>query len=266
MPLLILALFSCLACAAPSPAPQSSIHLSPDDALRIGKMVFKNECGGKISCLTHWSQGEEFASMGIGHFIWFPQGSQAPFHETFPDLLDYLDQNGAPLPAWLKADHHCPWNSRDAFNNDLQSPRMTELRQMLVDTIALQAQWTANRLVEALPKMLEGLPAAQQDQVRAQFNRVAAEPIGVYALVDYLNMKGEGISPKERYNGNGWGLLQVLQEMSGTQAGQAALDEFSQAADQVLTRRVQNSPPARNEASWLSAWRRRVATYRTGQN
>ena len=44
--------------------------------------------------------------------------------------------------------------------------------------------------------------------------------------------------------------------------GQPALEGFAQSADQVLTRRVANSPPERNEAQWLSGWRKRVGTYR----
>jgi hypothetical protein len=39
------------------------------------------------------------------------------------------------------------------------------------------------------------------------------------------------------------------------------LPEFARAADSVLTRRVKNSPPARNEAKWLPGWRNRLDTY-----
>jgi hypothetical protein len=83
-------------------------------------------------------------------------------------------------------------------------------------------------------------------------------------LVDYVNFKGEGIAPGERYQGEGWGLLQVLQGMSGTTPGQAALDEYSISADRVLTQRVVNAPPERHEERWLPGWRARVRTYRTG--
>jgi len=73
-----------------------------------------------------------------------------------------------------------------------------------------------------------------------------------------VNFKGEGVSPAERYNGQGWGLLQVLETMP---TSGKALPEFSKAADIVLTRRVKNSPPARNEAKWLPGWRNRLSTY-----
>ena len=37
--------------------------------------------------------------------------------------------------------------------------------------------------------------------------------------------------------------------------------EFAKAGDKVLTRRIENSPPARNEAKWLPGWRNRLKTY-----
>jgi hypothetical protein len=105
--------------------------------------------------------------------------------------------------------------------------------------------------------MLAAAPASDRDRIRKNFYRVAGEPLGMYALIDYVNFKGEGISPTERYNGEGWGLLQVLQNMGNG----PALPEFSKSAAAVLTRRVKNSPPARNEAKWLPGWRNRCATY-----
>ena len=78
-------------------------------------------------------------------------------------------------------------------------------------------------------------------------------------MTDYVNFKGEGVSTSERYDGEGWGLLQVLQ---GMRPGPTPLDEFSFSADQVLTRRVSHAPPARHEERWLPIWRKRVATYR----
>ena len=33
--------------------------------------------------------------------------------------------------------------------------------------------------------------------------------------MDYVNFKGEGVSSSERYRGQGWGLLQVLESNAG---------------------------------------------------
>lgn len=108
------------------------------------------------------------------------------------------------------------------------------------------------------PKCSQPPPPSHREALRKNFYRVTAEPLGLYALMDYVNFKGEGISSSERYAGQGWGLLQVLEAMPPSGP---ALPEFAKAADRVLTRRVRNSPPERHEAQWLPGWRNRLATY-----
>lgn len=134
----------------------------------------------------------------------------------------------------------CPWETRAAFASDLNGHRLTQLRNLLSKSIALQARYAALRLESALPKMLHATSPAKASQVRSNFERVATQPLGFYALMDYVNFKGEGINPSERYNGAGWGLLQVLENMNPSAP---ALPAFARAADEVLTRRVKNSPP-----------------------
>ena len=141
---------------------------------------------------------------------------------------------------------------------DFRSPKMEELRALLADTVGLQADFAAQRLEAALPGMLAAAPVADRDKIRANFYRVADAPGGLYALMDYVNFKGEGTSPSERYNGEGWGLLQVLAGMTGSGSPVA---DFSRSADRVLTRRVELSPSARGEKRWLPGWRNRLATY-----
>ncbi len=95
--------------------------------------------------------------------------------------------------------------------------------------------------------------------MREKFYAVASSPEGIYALVDYVNFKGEGTSPTERYRGQGWGLLQVLQGMRQSQRGPAAATEFGHSAIRVLTRRVANAP--RDESRWLAGWKNRCSGY-----
>src|SRR5438094_7568859 len=110
--------------------------------------------------------------------------------------------------------------------------------------------------------MLDEAAAQDRERVRFQFYRMTrAKPIGIYALVDYVNFKGEGINPTERYNGQGWGLLQVLQGMKDVAAGAASVESFAVSADGALTLRVSNAPPARHEERWLPGWRKRLKTY-----
>lgn len=237
-------------------ASAGTISLPDAQALEIGRRIWKNECAGTLTGLTSWNAGEEFASLGIGHFIWYPKGHTGPFQESFPALIDSLAEQGIAVPDWMR--HACPWTTKAQFQADFHSPRMKELRALLQSTIAQQARFAAARLESALPKMLAAAPPDQRARIRANFSRVAAEPLGLYALMDYVNFKGEGIKPGERYAGQGWGLLQVLAAMPATGP---ALPAFVKAADQALTRRVKNSPPARNEAKWLPGWRNRLQTY-----
>jgi hypothetical protein len=76
-----------------------------------------------------------------------------------------------------------------------------------------------------------------------------------------VNFKGEGVLATERYAGQGWGLLQVLEGMTQESSGREAVKNFAQSARAVLKNRVRNSPPARNEARWLPGWLKRVDTY-----
>src|SRR5207245_10592499 len=94
-----------------------------------------------------------------------------------------------------------------------------------------------------------------------QCERLSSTASGCYALVDYVNFKGEGVLHTERYNGQGWGLLQVLEQMRGTDNGTTAAREFSNSAAAILRRRVQNSPPERHEARWQPGWLNRVRSY-----
>ncbi len=84
---------------------------------------------------------------------------------------------------------------------------------------------------------------------------------GKFALIDYVNFKGEGVNPDERYNGRGWGLLQVLEGMSDQGD---AVHAFSKSAESALALRVQNAPPQRNEGRWLLGWKKRVTNYSIG--
>jgi len=240
--------------------------LSNSDALKVGKRVWQNECGGTISGLTSWNQGEDFASLGIGHFIWYPKGRQGPFEESFPKLVSFVSSRGAKLPALLLGVGHlqpCPWNSRAEFLQAQNTSEMKQLRRFLVDTIDLQAEFLVARLDASLPKMLAEAAPADRSDVQKQFERLTKTPQGCYALIDYVNFKGEGVLQTERYQGQGWGLLQVLVTMHGN-SDSAAADEFSRAAKIVLTRRVQNAPPDRHESRWLTGWLRRVNSYSGG--
>src|SRR5881227_4399945 len=240
-----------------------AISLSNADVLRIGKRIWQNECNGTISGLTAWNEGEQFASLGIGHFIWYPKGQRGPFEESFPKLVIFISSRGAKLPTLLlKIDETpCPWNSRAEFLHAQHTPEMNQLRRFLADTVDVQTEFLIARLQNALPKMLVEAVPSERAHVQGEFERVADTPQGCYALADYVNFKGEGVLHTERYRDQGWGLLQVLEGMHETGRGATAVEEFSRSAREVLIRRVQNAPAQRHESRWLSGWLQRVKSY-----
>jgi hypothetical protein len=236
-------------------------EISSTEAQDIGRKIWQNECGGTVEGLTAWNQGENFASLGIGHFIWYPSGQEGPFDESFPKLIHFISARGGKIPSWLLNTPDCPWGTREAFLKETHGERLQSLRIFLKDHVDLQARFCVERIEKALPRLLAEIPEENRSALSRKFYRLASTPQGLYALIDYVNFKGEGLKTTERYHGQGWGLLQVLQTMVPSEV-ESAPDAFADAADQVLTLRVKNSPPERHETRWLPGWKNRLKTYR----
>ncbi|MEH6455108.1 MAG: hypothetical protein V7749_02185 [Cocleimonas sp.] len=230
----------------------------------IGNKIFKNETGGRIDQLTHWNLRENFASMGIGHFTWYPANRKQRYGNTFPGLLDYLKQNGVQLPAWVQRARFegAPWRTREELMRAKNTPEVKQFSQLLYDTRHFQAKYIMDRAMRAMPKLVKTTPPHLRRLVANNLNAVANSRGGRYVLVDYTNFKGEGLSRNGGYKGQNWGLLQVLENMRPSQSGPQALNEFADASMRILERRVRNSDPRRNERKWLPGWRNRTNTYR----
>ncbi len=237
--------------------------LTESQTRRVADRIFENECSSRGACLIDWNEGENFLSLGIGHFIWYPAGPRGPFDESFPEFVRFMKASGAIVPEWLDRDPvpPCPWNSRQEFRDRQNDSRLVDLRTFLASTKARQAAFLIERARSALPLVLDHTPAPDHDRIRFQFERVTSSPEGVFALIDYVNFKGLGILESERYQGEGWGLRQVLSAMRGDQPGFPAVAEFTAAARNVLIRRVTLSPPGRRENRWLRGWLNRVDRY-----
>ena len=238
------------------------LALTPELSQQIGRQIWLNECQGKIEGLTSWNDREEFASLGIGHFIWYPAHQCRLFNETFPDLLKLFRAHQIKLPEWIENAKGCPWHSRLEFQAAQQSIELQELRDLLAKHVDLQILYMTQRLQQALPKLLQFTPCDRQAHVTFQFYRLAHTPAGLYALLDYLNFKGEGTSCREAYQGCRWGLLQILENLQGTETGDPALVEFVNVAKKILSQRVDHSPVDRQENRWLKGWFNRLETYR----
>jgi hypothetical protein len=227
----------------------------------IGRKVWVNECDGTVTGLTSWNGGEAFPSLGIGHFIWYPAGNQGPFEESFPRLVAYLKTRGVELPKWLDPLGPCPWPDRRVFMADFHGPRLTGLRRFLASTIADQCDFLFERLRLSEAQLGNGLAAQDAGRLKRNFQLLSESTAGTYALVDYVNFKGEGMKPSESYRGRGWGLRQVLLAMKPPDGRVDAPGKFAIAAASVLRQRVKLSPPERNEVQYLPGWLDRTASY-----
>ncbi|MFQ3175970.1 MAG: hypothetical protein ACJAYB_002631 [Psychromonas sp.] len=234
-----------------------SIDLTPQQADKLGQLIWKNEGQQKQTNLTSWNENEDFPSLGLGHFIWYPSSEKGPFKEQFPELLQFFQDHGVVLPRWLARSEQAPWKSRAQFYQEFDQPQLTELRLLLNKHFDLQVQFIIKRLETGIPLILLNSNKTEIKVIHYQLARLTILPEGIFALLDYINFKGEGVLSKESYQGQGWGLKQVLLTMPLKY--DHALRAFALSADEVLTRRVKNAP--NNELHWLKGWRVRVHGY-----
>lgn len=238
----------------------ADINISSQALEDIAGKIYQNETGGKRSNLIVWNNGENFPSLGIGHFIWYKYKEPERFEESFPLLVDFYRSKNIELPWILRMYRFAPWKTQAEFLEAKQSaPSFKELEAFLFNTQPVQIEFIANRLESSLPKILA--KTNQPQKVQNYFNALLKHPVGLYALIDYINFKGEGINENERYNNQGWGLLQVLEGMDEKITGRDLLLGFRDSAKQVLSNRVTNAPKDRKESRWLLGWHKRVDTY-----
>lgn len=232
----------------------------PDQLLNsVAQKIFKNECSLSVRALTSWNEGEGFASCGIGHFIWFPQNFEGMFEETFPELVSFFQKHHKELPEVLQKHAACPWSSREEFYKQFHCEDMKELRQFLSQTIDLQAKYILSKLDKRLDLILESVTIQEKQKIEELVEKLSKTTQGLYALLDYHNFKGSGLSPKETYLGQGWGLKDVLLDMN--EKSLDLVSEFAACAKKRLILRVENSPKERGEKRWLKGWIKRIDSY-----
>lgn len=229
------------------------------DIERIGQRIFRHECSNSHEKLIFWNPHEAFPSLGIGHFIWIPADVDAPFSQTFPELVTYLKENGVKLPDWLLNNQHCPWHCRDEFLSEKSRSKRLELHTILKNTIPLQAAFMVGRLNPKLNTIVQNVMPLAMEKVKNNVTLLLQKTEGIFALIDYLNFKGDGLNQREHYNGHAWGLKHVLSEMSACNTAEQAIQEFARAAKYLLSCRIANAP--RNEKQWRQGWFNRVDSY-----
>lgn len=231
--------------------------LCQNEVEQIGKRIFQNECGGDSSKLVYWNSNEAFVSCGIGHFIWIHELEQTrqPFEDQFSALLAFLNKHYIVLPDWISMSYNCPWKTRIAWLEPLAQKQSKELCDLLEKTIGLQCQFIIERFNQRIKKV------SLTKHALYAVNQLQKTSKGIFALIDYAHFKGFGDNPRERYNDQGWGLCDVLENISFNK--QDLIQAFIQSAQQILKRRVLNAPADRKkqEEQWLHGWVNRVNRY-----
>ncbi|MBM3857702.1 MAG: hypothetical protein FJ390_07065 [Verrucomicrobia bacterium] len=235
------------------PIPQAS-DLTDDQLLEIGIKVWQNQCGiwdhpGKVTHdmkqgITSWES--DYALIGIGQCIWYPADETKNFQEDWPRVAQDLKDKGYPIEDWMLG--ACPWNNSKEFFSDFNGDQLKSLRKMLAKKalITEQARCIATRLDESLDKITTAVDAetgitddekgVAKNLIIKNFYQVATDhyPRGLYALMDYVHFKGEGVLPTETINGVGWGLRQALEQMNPkTVAKKGAIVAFVDAAKAI---------------------------------
>ena len=171
-------------------------------------------------------------------------------------MIRYYKEKNIELPSLFKDYTYCPWSNYDEFIKEKDNPKVLEAINFLDSTREVQGEFMINRLISSIDEIKKKSNSPKVVQIH--FENLL-DTGGIYPLLDYINFKGEGTLETERYNGYGWGVLQVLEEMQ--LGSNIPLDEFKRSAKFVLKRRVENSPKNRNEKRWLKGWYNRIDTY-----
>ena len=245
----------------------SKINLSNSQAKIIANKIWQNEGSGRKKYLVWWNRGEEFASCGIGHFIWFTKDKPMWFFHAFPDMLKFITKEGAKPPKWLTPNTPCVWNSYEEWQyaKKHNTKKMRELTEFLDKTKALQAKYMVHRLNNAYTKLLNyAKTPKEREKIEHNFNKLLykgnkIDMQGAYCLIDYTNFKGDGTLESERYQGYGWGLYQVLLHMDSNNPNK--YNAFVNSVRYILDRLIKVSPKERRLYRFRKGWFNRAKTY-----
>lgn len=224
-----------------------SFEISSQAANEIGIKIWKNECGGTVDGLVFWNPKEECLSLGIGHFIWYPSSTPQKFDAMFDQYLVFLKDKKIPIPF-----SRFSWKTRQEFLAATQE--VASLKKWLAETIEFQTEFIIIRLDSSLLKIQKNAKVDEKSHLKSIIDALTSKEDSLFALIDYLNFKGEGLSLNERYQGKGWGLYQVLMGMDAP-----TLKSFKLSAIARLKERVMHAP--KDESRWLNGWENRINRY-----
>ena len=137
-------------------------------------------------------------------------GARGPFEESFPKLRALRTKTGSQAAAVTFGLPCCALvrgtRARN-FSRPNRARNMKQLRIFLADTIDLQADFLVERLARArcpkfsTPRHQRNVPESKSSSIG-----VASSAQGCYALVDYVNFKGEGVLDNGALSGTRLGI------------------------------------------------------------
>lgn len=235
------------------------------DIYKIADLIDKNETNRLDSNLVHWNKGESFASLGIGHFIWYPRNRSKEFNEQFPSMIRSLQNAGVKVPKFITKQIKIGsfWRTRKEWKADKNSRRFKQLVKFLSDTKVYQAQYIQQTYYLKMFQLYSISSNREIMKMNKIINKITRQRGGTYVLIDYVNFKGIGGRPNKKYKNYDWGLKTVLLNMSKYHKD-PILTAFSKAATYTLEQRVKNAPKFRrkNEKKFMKGWRKRTNRYK----
>ncbi len=252
-----------------------------DDQIKNFQCFSKyHEFGNSKLQVAQWNDGEDWLSLGVGHYIWYPKEGEKKYTESFPDLIKFACSNGytGSLPKEIGYTGGnpvlgvCPWNSKKEFEDPKtkNSDELKNIQNFLLgqDMQKQQALFQYNRLLDFMDKWK---PANKVEEHAKEFaGRLMQDPKGLLQMIDYVNFKGEGTAPGEYYKNNKgevdrWGLKQVLE--TAVNEGQGLT--FIEAAKSTLNRKINTDPkicekhtnPEECKKDLKAGWEKRINDY-----
>ena len=119
---------------------KADLSISKAELDIVAEKIFKNEAGGKKIDLVYWNTGEDFPSLGIGHFIWYKQGQRGRFLESFPQLVAYYKSRNIKMPEIMEENVYSPWESREELF-ELRDAGNEDIAELINSAISLSPEF-----------------------------------------------------------------------------------------------------------------------------
>ena len=136
----------------------------------------------------------------------FPRNNVQNIQNNFPYYV-FIKTKWSCFAHWLgrAVPKGAPWVCREQILKDML--KVNEVRSLLASTIDLQIKFIIDQFKQQLPGIMEAAPSRYKSKIMYNTNLMLSFPQGSYALVDYLNLKGNGLSQTEELKGQRMGTI-----------------------------------------------------------